>query len=337
MLHHLRQIVGRNGRLGSMALAAALLIFNHGLVVAQTGAYPEKTIRLVVPFPPGGAVDIVGRAIADGLERALKVSVVVENRAGASAMIGSDMVAKASPDGYTLLMGSMSSLAVNTSLFKKTITYDPIKDFEPVVLVGHTQGVLAVNPKVPATTVAELVALAKSKPGVMSYASSGNGNFQHLIGELFKRASGVNILHVPYKGSAPALADVIGGHVDMIFDVVPSAAPQIHAGNLRGLAVTGIERTRVLPNIPTLNESELPGFNVTSWYGLVAPAGTPDEIVRRINSEVLRILKTPELQERFNKIGASILGGSPSDFGVFLKSEIARWGELIRSNNISAE
>jgi len=251
-------------------------------------------------------------------------------------MMGTEAVARSQPDGYTLLMGSMSSLAVNISLYKR-ISYDPIKDFAPIVLVAHTPGVLAVNPKIPVTTVAELVQLAKSQPGRLTYASSGNGNFQHLIGEMFKRTTDTNIVHVPYKGSSPALADVTSGQVDMIFDVIPSAAPLIRSGRLRGLAVTSSERSSVLPELPTLHETGLKGFGVSSWYGLAAPAGTPQAVVSRLNAEVLRILKTPEMQARLETIGAAPLGGSPSEFGAFLKSEIARWGEVIRTNNIIVE
>ncbi len=298
--------------------------------------YPSKPIRIVVPFPPGGAVDIVGRTIGRGLADAWKASVVIDNRPGASAMIGTEFVAKAPADGYTLLMGSMSALAVNSSLFKSTIRYDPIRDFAPVALVAHTPGVLAVNPKLGVTSVAELVALAKSKPGVLTYASSGNGNFQHLIGEMFKNATGTNIVHVPYKGSAPALVDAIGGQVDMIFDVVPTAAPPIKAGQLRGLGVTSTSRSEALPEVPTMVEAGLTGFNVSSWYGIAAPAGTPADIVAKLNAEIVKFVRSAEARAQLLTLGAMPLGGSAAEFGAHIKSENVRWAEVIRRNGVVA-
>jgi tripartite-type tricarboxylate transporter receptor subunit TctC len=317
------------------ATSAALLAWPLA-VQAQADAWPAKPIRIVVPFPPGGAVDLVGRAVGRGLsEGPLKAQVVIENRPGAGAMIGTEVVAKSTADGYTLLTGSMSALAVNPSLYKATIRYDALRDFAPVGLVATTPGVLAVNPKLPVNSIAQLVALAKSRPG-MTYASSGNGNFQHLIGELFKNATGVNLVHVPYKGSAPALIDTIAGQVEMIFDVVPSAAQPIKSGQLRGLAVTSAQRSEVLPDLPTMAESGLKGFDVSSWYGIVAPAGTPAEVVNRLNADIQRMLKTPEMRAQLLSLGATPLGGTAAEFSAHLKSENARWAEVIRSNQITA-
>ncbi len=317
------------------ATSAALLAWPLA-VQAQADAWPAKPIRIVVPFPPGGAVDLVGRAVGRGLsEGPLKAQVVIENRPGAGAMIGTEVVAKSPADGYTLLTGSMSALAVNPSLYKATIRYDALRDFAPVGLVATTPGVLAVNPKLPVNSIAQLVALAKSRPG-MTYASSGNGNFQHLIGELFKNATGVNLVHVPYKGSAPALIDTIAGQVEMIFDVVPSAAQPIKSGQLRGLAVTSAQRSEVLPDLPTMAESGLKGFDVSSWYGIVAPAGTPAEVVNRLNADIQRMLKTPEMRAQLLSLGATPLGGTAAEFSAHLKSENARWAEVIRSNQITA-
>ncbi|MBK8065971.1 MAG: tripartite tricarboxylate transporter substrate binding protein [Betaproteobacteria bacterium] len=317
------------------ATSAALLAWPLA-VQAQADAWPAKPIRIVVPFPPGGAVDLVGRAVGRGLsEGPLKAQVVIENRPGAGAMIGTEVVAKSPADGYTLLTGSMSALAVNPSLYKATIRYDALRDFAPVGLVATTPGVLAVNPKLPVNSIAQLVALAKSRPG-MTYASSGNGNFQHLIGELFKNATGVNLVHVPYKGSAPALIDTIAGQVEMIFDVMPSAAQPIKSGQLRGLAVTSAQRSEVLPDLPTMAESGLKGFDVSSWYGIVAPAGTPAEVVNRLNADIQRMLKTPEMRAQLLSLGATPLGGTAAEFSAHLKSENARWAEVIRSNQITA-
>ncbi len=302
---------------------------------AQGDTYPSKPIRMVVPFPPGGAVGLAGRAVGNALTEAFKVQVVIDHRPGAGAMLGAENVARSAPDGYTLLTAGMSSLAVSPILYKATARYDPLKDFAPVILFAQTPGVLAVHPRVQATTIAQLVELAKSKPG-MTYASSGNGNFQHLIGELFKNATGVNLVHVPYKGSGPALIDAIGGQVDMIFDVVPTAAPPIKAGQLRGLAVTSARRSELLPDLPTMAESGLKDFDLSSWYGIVAPAGTPAEIVNRLNAEIMRALKTAELRTQLLNAGATPTGGTPAEFAAHLRLENARWAEVIRVNQITA-
>lgn len=331
------KLIQSHRRLATALLAGATLAaLSPATAIAQAGPWPSKPIRIVVPFPPGGAVDLVGRAVSRGLsEGPMKAQAIVDNRPGAGAMIGTEAVAKSAPDGYTLLIGSMSALAVNTSLYKSTIRYDPMRDFTPIALVATTPGVLAVNPKIPATSLAQLIQLAKSKPG-MTYASSGNGNFQHLIGELFKNAAGIDLLHVPYKGSAPALADAIAGQVDMIFDVVPTAAPPVRAGQLRGLAVTGAQRSDSLPDLPTMSEAGLQGFDVSSWYGLVAPAGTPADIVAKLNAEVLRMLKTPEMLTQLRNLGATPIGSSAAEFVAHIKAENARWAEVIRVNKIMA-
>ena len=320
-------------RLAAVALTVGLWSWP---AQAQNEPWPAKPIRLVVPFPPGGAVDLVGRAIGRALAEAIKTQVVIDNRPGAGAMIGTDFVARSAADGYTLLTGSMSALAVNPSLYKSSIRYDPLKDFAPVVLVAQTPGVLAVNPKVAANSVAQLVQLARAKPG-MTYASSGNGNFQHLIGELFKNATGLSLVHVPYKGSAPALTDAIGGQVDMIFDVVPTAAAPIKAGQLRGLAITSAQRSEVLPDLPTMAEAGLKGFEVSSWYGIVAPAGTPPDIVGRLNVVIVRALQTADMRTQLQNVGATPIGSTPAEFAAHLRAENARWAEVIRVNQIVAD
>jgi len=316
--------------------AGAILFAMCGMATAQPDAWPSRPIRIVVPFPPGGAVDLVGRAVGRGLAEALRANVVIENRPGASAMLGAEQVARASADGYTMLMGSMSALAVNPSLHRGTIRYDPLKDFEPVALVAHTPGVLAVNPRVPAVSVAQLVELARAKPG-MTYASSGNGNFQHLVGELFRNAAGLELRHVPYKGSAPALVDAISGQVDMIFDVVPSAAPLIRSGQLRGLAVTSARRADVLPDVPTMAEAGYAGFDVSSWYGVVVPAGTPAAVISRLNAAILAWLKLPDTRKQLADAGAAPLGSTAAEFGAHVKSENVRWAEVIRANRIAVD
>lgn len=305
---------------------------------SQPGAagYPDRPIRLVVPFPPGGGVDIVGRLVGKRLSEALGQPVIIDNKPGAGAIIGSEFVAKSAPDGYTLLMGSASALTINQSLYK-TLPYDPAAHFVAVGLVANTPGVLAVNPKVPANTLQDLIRLAKAKPGKMTYASSGNGNFQHLLAELFKAETGIDILHVPYKGSAPALADTVAGQVDMVFDVIPSAAPLIESGKLRGLAVSTARRSAVLPNVPTMDEAGVKGFDASSWYGVVAPAGTPKAVVDRLSAAIAEMARSPEMQADLLKVGAAPLGEPASAFAAFLKSESARWAKLIKANNIAPD
>lgn len=303
---------------------------------AQGDTYPSKPIRMVVPFPPGGAVGLAGRAVGNALTEALKVQVMIDHRPGAGAMLGAENVARSAPDGYTLLTAGMSSLAVSPILYKATARYDPLKDFAPVILFAQTPGVLAVHPKVPATTIAQLVQLAKSKPG-MTYASSGNGNFQHLIGELFKNATGVSLVHVPYKGSGPALIDAIGGQVDMIFDVVPTAAPPIKAGQLRGIAVTSAQRSELLPDLPTMAESGLRGFEASSWHGWLAPAGTPTAIVYRLSEDLARVVRSPDIAKRLADEGGVPVGSTPDQFRLLIAEEIARWGKVVKDSGIRVE
>src|SRR5438045_3343206 len=264
---------------------------------AQASAtYPTKPIRLVVPFPPGGATDILAREVAKHLTDAWGQSVVVDNRPGAGGNIGSELVAKAAPDGYTLEMGTVGTHAINASLYSK-MPYDHVKDFAPVILVAGVPNVLVVNPEVPVKSVPELVAYAKANPGKLNFASSGSGTSIHLSGELFKTMTGVQMTHVPYKGSAPALTDLIGGQVQLMFDNLPSSPTFIKAGKLRALAVPSPTRAPALPDVPTVADT-VPGFEASSWFGVLAPAGTPPEIIARINGEVTKWLATPEAKEK---------------------------------------
>ena len=329
-------ILGRR-RFTIAGMATASVLLATGSTQAQSAdTYPSKPIRLVIPFPPGGATDIVGRLVAKHLGEAFRQPVVVDNKPGAGAAIGAEIVARSAPDGYTLFVGSPSSLTVNQSLYDN-LPYKPGTDFVPISVVANTPGVLAVHPSVPAKTVHELIALAKSKPGKMTYASSGNGNFQHLVAELFKGKVGIDVLHVPYKGSAPALADAVSGQVDMVFDVVPSAAPLVQAGKLRGLAVTTLQRSELLPEVPTLDEQGITGFDSSSWYALVAPTGTPPAILNRLSIEVTKMVKTPEMRAELLKLGAAPVGNSPAEAKAFIDAEAARWGALIRANGIKPD
>ena len=275
-------------------------------------AYPNHSIRLVVPFPAGGTTDILARDVAKRLTDTLGQPVVVDNRPGAAGNIGADLVAKAAPDGYTLLMGTVGTHAINSSLYAK-MPYDHVKDFVPVVLVAGVPNVLVVNPSVPVNSVADLIKLAKAKPGSINFASSGSGTSIHLSGELFKTMAGVDITHVPYKGSSPALADLMGGQVQIMFDNLPSSLALIRSGKLRAVAVTSLKRAPALPDVPTVAESGLPGFEASSWFGILAPAGTPAPIVAKLNAEVNKWLQSPEAKEQLGAQGAEIAGGTPNN------------------------
>jgi tripartite-type tricarboxylate transporter receptor subunit TctC len=296
---------------------------------AWAQAYPTKTIRLVVPFPAAGTTDILAREVAQRLSVSLGQSVVVDNRPGAAGNIGSDMVAKSAPDGYTLLMGTVGTHAINPSLYAR-MPYDHVKDFVPIVLVAGVPNVLEVTPSLPVNSVADLIKLAKEKPGQLNFASSGSGTSIHLSGELFKTMTGVDMMHVPYKGSAPAITDLMGGQVQLMFDNLPSSLAQIKAGKLRAIAVTSAQRSPALPNIPTIAESGLPGFEASSWFGLLAPAGTPAAIVARINADVNQWLQTAEAKEKLLAQGAIPAGGTPEQFAAHIRVETEKWAKVVK-------
>ena len=312
---------------------AVTFAFVLGILPADALAqsYPSRPVRLVVPFPAGGTTDILARAMAEKLSGALGQQFVVDNRPGAGGNIGSDIVAKSQPDGYTLLMGTVGTHAINPSLYPK-MPYDHVKDFVPVVLVAGVPNVLVVNPTVPAKTVAELIALAKEKPGTINFASSGNGTSIHLSGELFKLLAGVQIAHVPYKGSAPALTDLIGGQVQIMFDNLPSALPHIKGGKLRALAVTSSKRAPALPDLPTIAESGVAGFEASSWFGILAPAATPRDIVQRINAEANKALHAPDMREKLLAQGAEAVGNSPEFFADSIRTETVKWAKVVKDS-----
>jgi tripartite-type tricarboxylate transporter receptor subunit TctC len=302
-----------------------------GSALGQAPTYPTRPIRIVVPFPPGGATDILARDVAQKLTDAWGQAVIVDNRPGAGGNIGSELVAKAAPDGYTLEMGTVGTHAINASLYAK-MPYDHVKDFAPVILVASVPNVLEVNPALPVNSVAELIAYAKANPGKLNFASSGNGTSIHLSGELFKVMAGVQMTHVPYKGSAPALQDLIAGQVQLMFDNLPPSLPQIKAGKLRALAVTSAARASALPDVPTVAEAGLPGFEASSWFGVLAPAGTPPAIVAKLNAEIARWLATPEAKEKLAKQGADAAGGSPEDFAKHIAAETAKWAKVVKES-----
>jgi tripartite-type tricarboxylate transporter receptor subunit TctC len=296
--------------------------------------YPSKPVRLIIPFPPGGSNDVVGRLVANQLSNELGQRVFVDNRGGAGGVIGTEAAAAAPPDGYTLLVVSLAH-AVNPALYK--LSYDPVKSFAPVSIMATGPNVLVVNPSLPVNSVQDLLALAKAKPGELDYASAGVGSFQHLGGELFKLTAGVNLVHVPYKGGGPAMQDVIGGHVKIMFSSLVQTTPFIHSGQLRPLGVGGLKRNPVLPDVPTISEAGVPGYEGVNWWGIVAPAGTPPAIVEKLHAAVQLAVKSPELTAAFDREGASAVTMSSEEFGKYIETEIVKWGRVVKEGNIKAQ
>jgi tripartite-type tricarboxylate transporter receptor subunit TctC len=320
-------------KLVRLAAAAAFAVFSAG---AFAQAYPSKPVRMIVGFPPGGGTDVVARVISAKLQEWYSQAVLVENRPGATGTIGADAVAKSAPDGYTLIMGHVNSHGIAPNLFKN-LPYDAIKDFAAVSYVGYVPNVLAVHPSVNAKSVKELVTLAKSQPGKMNYASSGNGSTQHLAGEMFKQLTGTDIVHVPYKGSGDAIKDLLAGTVNMNFDTMPPVLPHIQAGKLRGLAISTPKRLSQLPDVPTFEEAGIRGFDVTNWYGVMAPAGTPREIVQKLNADINKAMQVPEVRSRLEAVGTQLNEQSAAQFEAFMKAEVAKYAKLIKSANIRIE
>ena len=321
------------------ALLAAALI-SAGLP-AQAQTWPAKPVRIVVPFPPGGTTDIVARSLGVELQRMWQHAVVIENRPGAGGNIGADLVAKSAPDGYTLLMGTVGTHAINAALFAQSgakMPFDPVKDFVPITLAAGVPNVMVINPKLPVNTVAEFIAYAKARPGQLNMASSGNGTSIHLSGELFKTVTGIYMVHFPYRGSAPAVTDLIAGNMNVMFDNLPSALPHIKSGRLKALAVTSRTRSPALPDVPTIEEAAgLKGFDASSWFGLFAPAGTPRAIVDKIQSDVARALALPEVRERFVAQGADPGGNTPEQFAAFIRAETDKWTRVVKFSNAKVD
>ncbi len=315
------------------ALAACLCMLAAPFAHAQD-EYPNRPVRIIVPFAPGGSTDVVARILADRLGAELKQNFVVENRAGAGGNIGADAVAKAAPDGYTLLMGTTGVLAINKHLYKE-MSFDPDRDFTPVSYTSLITNILVVNPQVPARTVAELLTLARSDPGRLTFASSGSGSSTHLSAELFKSMAGVDILHVPYKGRSQALVDVMAGQVTMLFDNAPSSMPFIEQGKLRAVAVTSTKRLANLPEVPTLDEAGVKGYESLSWSGLVAPAGTPRRVIDKLNTALEKILRTEDVKQRFLAMGVEPVGGPPEAFARHVRAESEKWARVVKTANIT--
>ncbi len=317
----------------SVSVVAVLLAVAVSSAVA--GTYPDRPIRLIVPYAPGGGTDLTSRLIAQRLTASLKQQVIVDNRAGGAGNIGSEIAARSAPDGYALLTAGIS-FSINVSIFAK-LNYDPVRDFDPVSLVATVPLIVVVHPAVPATSVRELIALAKARPGTLNYASGGTGTANHIAGELFKYLTKTDIVHVPYKGGGPALADVIGGQVQLLFNTMTSTVGFMNSGKLRALAVTGKQRSPAVPNLPTVAEAGVPGFDVGAWFGVVVPKGTPRPIVLRLNGEIVRITRLPEAREQFAAQGAEPVGSTPEEFGRHLRAEIDKWARVAKAAQLRTE
>ncbi len=317
-----------------IVLLAQLAVLGGGPALAQP--YPAKPIRLLVGFPPGGGADFTARLTAQKLSEATGQQVLVDNRAGANGIIATELAAKSPPDGYTLLLGVTATHAINPNVFSK-LPYDAVRDFAPVTNVGYTPLILVVNRSLPVTSVQELIALARARPNELNFASAGNGNVTHLAAELFKMMANVKMVHVPYKGSAPAIIDLMAGQVALYFDTMPSSIPHVKAGKLRGLAVSSAQRSRTAPAIPTIAEAGVPGYETMTWFGVFAPAATPRDVIIRLNGDIVKSLAQADTQEKLFNQGLEAIGDTPEQFAALLRAEIDKWGKVIRDAGIRVE
>ena len=323
-------------KIPSLLAASLLMSATTGAGAADLPQYPAKPLRFVVPFPAGGPLDIAARMIGQELAREWKQPVVIDNRPGAGGNIGADFVARAAPDGYTIVMGAVSTHAINVSLYRR-LPYDPVADFSPVTLVTTVPNVLVIHPSLPAQSVRQFIALARARPGQLHFASGSTGSAGHLAGELFNTMAGVSVIHVPYKGAAPAVTDLLGGHVELMFDNLASALPNIQAARVRALAVTTATRAPQLPELATLSEAGVAGFDIGTWFGVLAPAATPREIVTTLNAGIVRAINTPAARERFRTLGATPAGGTPEQFAALIKSEIAKYERIVSASGARAD
>jgi tripartite-type tricarboxylate transporter receptor subunit TctC len=311
------------------------LVLSAGAAYAETATYPSKMIRFVVPYPPGGASDVTARLIGQKLSVEWGQQVVVENRPGANGNIAADLVAKAPADGYTMLMGNVGPNAISSSLYPK-LPYDVVKSFTPVTLTTTVPIVLLVNPALPIRNVKELVTYAKANPNKINFASAGNGSSNHLTGEMFKSATGIEIVHVPYRGDGPAMTDLMGGQVAMMFTTIVAAMPYVNTGKLRAIAIASPKRSAAMPELPTIDESGVPGFNSSSWGGILFPAGTPKEAVTKMHDGVVKVLAMPDIKEKLKALGAEVVANSPEEFNSYIQSETAKWGKVVTSSGANA-
>ncbi len=325
---------GIAGIVAVAAIAGIVAIATTSQALAQ--GYPSRPIRIVVPFPPGGAVDFFARVVSTPLSEALGQPIVIDNKSGASGMIGADLVAKSAPDGYTLLLGNIASLAINVGIYPK-MPYDPVKDLRPIVRTVDVNYVMVVHPSVPAATVAEFIAYAKANPGKLAYGSAGSGSLPHLSGELMKSLAGLDLIHVPYKGGGPMVTDLLGGSVQVVIADQANLMPHVKTGRLRALAVGSPKRSPLYPDIPTFAEAGLPGFEAVAWQGLVGPAGITPDIVRRINEAFNKVMAMPDVRARLLAGGLDPVGGTPEEFGRFIRSEIVKWSKIAKDVGAKAE
>lgn len=320
----------------SLAAALASCLLVAPLVHAQAPAYPRQPVTLVVPFPAGGPTDAMARVLAQKLGDRLGQQVIIDNRGGAGGGIAAELVARAPADGHTLFFGTTGTMAINPSLYTK-LRYDPVKDFAPVSLMATTMNVLVISPQIPAKNLADLVALAKARPGELTYGSAGNGSSNHLSGELFRTSAAIQINHIPYKGSAPALVDLLGGRLSMMFDTIAQQTQNIAANKVQALAVTGPKRSPLLPDVPTAQEAGLKGFDVTIWYGVLAPRGTPAPVVERLQREVTAVMATDEMKKRMEADGAEARTTTPAEFAALIKSDTAKWAPVVKNSGASLD
>lgn len=320
----------------TLAAASALGLLALTPLAAQAQAFPTKAITIIVPFSAGGTTDILARVLGQFISKDLGQPVIIDNRAGAGGNIGTQLVARAAPDGHTILMGTVGTHAINQSLYPK-LAFDPIKDFAPLTRVALVPNLLVANPAQPFKTVKELMAYAKANPGKVTFGSSGSGTSIHLSGELFKQMAGVDIQHVAYKGSAPAVNDLLGNHIAIMFDNMPSAIGHVKAGKLRPLAVTTAQRSPALPDVPTIAEAGVPGYEATSWFGLLAPAKTPAPVVAKLNASILKALADPDVKKKLLEQGAEPAGETPAQFAAFIASETVKWGKIVKQSGATAQ
>ncbi|NDP62593.1 tripartite tricarboxylate transporter substrate binding protein [Polaromonas sp.] len=322
------------GALASAALLGAGLL--AAVPAAAQAAYPNKTITIIVPFAAGGTTDILARIVAQGLTAELGQTVIVDNRAGAGGNIGGQAASRAAADGYTLFMGTVGTHAINAALYKK-MPFDPVKDFAPLTRVANVPNLLVANPKQPFKTVKELIAYAKAHPGQLNFASSGNGSSIHLSGELFKSMTNIDMQHVPYKGSAPAVTDLLGNQVGIMFDNMPSAIQHVRSGKLRAIAVTTARRSPELPDVPTIAEAGVPGYEATSWFGMFAPAATPPAVISTLNAAIVKVLAKPDVKKQINDQGAEVYTETPAQFADFIQKESVKWSKVVKDSGASMD
>ena len=299
--------------------------------------YPEKTVRLVVPFPPGGQTDIVGRIMADQFTKLWGRTAIVENKVGASGTVGSEMVAKSPPDGYTLQVAAINTHGANPALFGPKLQYDPVKDFTPIAWLVSTQNILVINKDLPYRSLREILDYARANPGKLTFGTAGSGSSMHLFMEVLKMMAKVDITHVPYKGSGPAVQDLMGGQITMVFDSMPGSWPFVAAGKLRPIAISSAKRSTTAPDVPTVAESGVPGYDYVSWLGLVGPAGMPRDLVARLNADTNRILQLPDVKERFAQLGTLPVGGTPEEFGAYMKTQVETWHRVVKAAGSKVE